>query len=75
MSARRLSEEVFAGRHGTGDDPHLFAIADAAQNRALPDAVNTGTSACLMEVGPESDLARNAPHLVALPSFEPEHES
>lgn len=48
----------------------LFAIADAAQDKALPASINQrGRSQCLFDFPRQSELANKAPHLVELPPY------
>ena len=56
---------------------HWYAIADAAQHKALPKALGqSGTlQRCLLDAPPGSPLAAVSPHLVQLPSPEPDPES
>lgn len=76
MSAQFLGNEILKVQRGTAKVQRLFAIADAAQSSALPDALNTlGVSECLFNVRAQSDLARNAPHLVELPPFDNDHKA
>lgn len=50
-------------------DAYWYAIADAAQNRALPAAIAPdGRSRCLLGATDGSPLAAQSPHLVALPA-------
>ena len=45
----------------------LYALADAAQNNRLPQAVRDGVSRCLFSYDDEAPVAKVAPHLVPLP--------
>jgi hypothetical protein len=45
----------------------LYALADAAQNNRLPQAIRDGVSRCLFSYDDEAPVSKVAPHLVPLP--------